>query len=149
MEAVVAFGLASNILQVVDFASNIVSRGHKLYNSADGRIEEHSILDAVLENLTELYDDLQRTFTGKESRKTLKSTPTELQLIRLKAESEQIIKELRASLSKVQVTEPHRTWQSLHQALRSVSTDKEIARLTSKLESIRKQVDTAILVSLR
>ncbi|KAH7087599.1 hypothetical protein FB567DRAFT_525324 [Paraphoma chrysanthemicola] len=149
MEAVAAFSLASNVLQVIDFAANIVSRGHKLYISADGRVEEHAVLDAALNNLTELYNTLQSTSSHKARRTRLKATPTDRQLIKLQNESEKIVKDLRSKLETVRISGPHRKWQSIYQALRSVSSDKEISRLASKLQSIRKEVDTAILVSLR
>ncbi|KAH7074711.1 hypothetical protein BKA63DRAFT_596298 [Paraphoma chrysanthemicola] len=149
MEAVAAFSLASNILQVIDFAANIVSRGHKLYSSADGRVDEHAVLDAALNNLTELYDTLHSTSSHKTRRNPLKATVADRQLIELQNESDKIVKDLRTKLENVRITGPHRAWQSIYQALRSVSTDKEISRLASRLQSIRKEVDTAILVSLR
>jgi hypothetical protein len=60
MEPFSALGVASNIIQIADFSSRIISRGYELYKSADGRTEEHAMLDNAAENLTRLYNEMNR-----------------------------------------------------------------------------------------
>ncbi|KAF2823870.1 hypothetical protein CC86DRAFT_384404 [Ophiobolus disseminans] len=146
MESIAALGLASNIVQIVDFSSRIISRGHELYKSANGRTEEHDILDSAASNLSELHKDLQVSGSTGNPRKLRAS---DRQLLELKLQSQKVVAELSAALAKARVSGPHQKWQSVYQALKSVSTDKDISNLANQLDDIRKQVDTAILVSLR
>jgi hypothetical protein len=146
MESIAALSLASNIIQVVEFSSRIISRGYELYQSADGRREEHVILDNAVKNLSALHSTLQNS--GR-SRSEDKLSMADKQLIKLQIESGMVAKELRELLQKVQLKKPNGKWQSVRQALLSVFSDKEISSLGSRLDNIRKQVDSAILVSLR
>jgi hypothetical protein len=146
MESIAVLGIASNIIQIVDFSSRIVARGRELYHSTDGRIEEHVSLDVAAQNLLELSRELQRSVVSDDPRPR---TAVDQQLIDLKVKTEQIAKDLRSSLENVQLTGPHRKWKSIHQALRTISTDKEVSDIANRLDQVRKQVDTTILVSLR
>jgi hypothetical protein len=91
MESLIALGLASNIIQIVDFSSRIISRGRELYDSADGRIEEHVVLDNAARNLSELYNDLHATGQFLDPREL---TVADKQLIELKHESEDVVHDL-------------------------------------------------------
>jgi hypothetical protein len=83
MEPLAALGIASNIIQIVDFASRLVSRGHELYQSADGRLAGHDVLDSAAENLSTLVIDLFE-FDSAISREP---TAADAQLVKLKADS--------------------------------------------------------------
>jgi hypothetical protein len=145
MDPISALGLASNIIQIVDFAARIISRSYEIYNSTDGQLQDHAILDDAAQNLSELYADLQRSANIN----TRKLDAADKQLLSLKKESEAITKELRKALDKARLKSGPQKWRSIFQALKSVWTEKEISRLATRLDSIRKQVDTALLVSLR
>jgi hypothetical protein len=146
MEPLAALGVASNIIQIVDFASRLVSRGHELYQSADGRLASHAILDNASQNLLTLYNDL-----GKFQRPDPRNlNAADEQLVQLKIDSETVVNKLRDALEKAKLSgERHKKWQSIYQALKSVYNDKEISSLANQLDNIRKQVDTALLVSLQ
>ncbi|KAF2730953.1 hypothetical protein EJ04DRAFT_579444 [Polyplosphaeria fusca] len=145
MDPLSALGIASNIIQIVDFSSRIISRGHEIYTSADGQVKDHAILDDAAKNLAELYRDLQ--VYGKTD--SHKATNADKQLVTLRKECESIVKSLRQALSKARLKSSSRKWQSIYQALRSVWNEKEISALATQLENVRRQIDTALLVSLR
>lgn len=46
-EALAAFGLASNIVQFVDFGIKLVSCGAELYSSAEGASKENTIMEKI------------------------------------------------------------------------------------------------------
>jgi hypothetical protein len=46
-EALAAFGLASNIVQFVDFGIKLVSCGSELYSSAEGASKENTIMEKI------------------------------------------------------------------------------------------------------
>jgi hypothetical protein len=145
MESIAALGLASNIIQVVDFSSRIISRGWEIYNSTDGRIRDHAILNDAARHLSDLHNDLRMSDTLKFS----KLAVADKKLIELKAESQKVVRDLEEALDKAKVSGGKKKWQSVYQALKSVRTESQISSLVDRLETIRKQVDTAVLISIR
>jgi hypothetical protein len=163
MESIAALSLASNIIQIVDFSSRIISRGHELYNSADGRLGEHAVLENAARNLSELYTSLHKSKIDSEPdaseryrdldvsgthRRIHDLTVADQQLKQLALESENIVQDLQVILKEVRLVTRHKKWQSIHQAIKSVRTDTQIAILASRLDEIRKQIDTAVLFSI-
>lgn len=148
MESIAALGLASNIVQIIDFSSRIIAHGRQVYKSADGRTTEHAVLDDAARNLSELLNSL-RSFEKTQQERV--ATVANEQLIKLKLESEEAVAELQHALqrARVQNTGKSRKWQSVRQGLMSVRTNKEISALAVRLDNIRRQIDTAVLVSIR
>ncbi|KAH7357440.1 hypothetical protein BKA66DRAFT_612717 [Pyrenochaeta sp. MPI-SDFR-AT-0127] len=145
MEPVVALGIASNIIQLVDFSSRLISRGHELYQSADGRTEHNTILENATDNLSELYNDLScRTIFDPS-----KATAADKQIIALQKESAGVAQKLKEALNKAKRKDGNKKWRSIHQAICSVHSDRTISKLADQLDHIRKQIDTILLVSLR
>lgn len=147
MEAIAALGLASNIIQIVDFSSRIISRGQEIYSSTDGSTAEHALLSDVARNLAELYQSL--TVSGKVQEKgKRKLTVADKQLVKLQIESQQIANDLQEALNRVKLTKRDKKWRSVRHALLSIQSDKEIAILAARLDKIRQQVDSAAMVSI-
>jgi transcriptional regulator CtsR len=145
MESVAAFGLACNIIQVVEFASKLVSRTHDCYNSIGGRIPQHAILNDAAVNLADLYSNL---LIERETH-TMKSTVADKQLINLQNKTEKAVKSLQQALENVRLKGDPTKWNSIYHALKSVLKDREISYLGSQLDTIRAEVDTVLLFSLR
>ncbi|KAH8733113.1 hypothetical protein GQ44DRAFT_590443, partial [Phaeosphaeriaceae sp. PMI808] len=55
---------------------------------------------------------------------------------------------LQSALQKAKLKAGNRKWQNVYHALKSVRSDKHISGLANQLDNIRKQVDTAILISI-
>lgn len=150
MEPLAALGIASNIIQVVDFASRLISRSHELYQSADGKLTDHMVLDSAAQNLLVLskHSNSDGLATAAE-KKLLKFTPAEEELVKLHKDSKAVVHNLRVALNKAGEGSKNKAWQSFYQALKSMNNDKEISSLASELDNIRKQVDTTLLVTIR
>ena len=56
MDPLTAAGLASNIVQFVEFTTKILSGARRLYTSTSGAIEENQKLESLTENLRELAE---------------------------------------------------------------------------------------------
>jgi pyruvate-formate lyase-activating enzyme len=147
MEAIAALGLASNIIQIVDFSSRIISRGQEIYSSSDGSTAEHALLSDVARNLAELHQSLIVSGSVRDKGKR-KLTVADKQLLDLKIESQKIVKDLQEALNKIKLSKKDRKWRSVRHALLSIQSDKEIANLAARLDSIRKQVDSAAMISI-
>ncbi|OCL12856.1 hypothetical protein AOQ84DRAFT_372705 [Glonium stellatum] len=127
MDPLTALGFASNIIQIVDFTVKIISRGHELYDSADGILKDHAILEDAANNLSKLCVKLERLKKLSALSKYGKLSAADEQLLKLSKKSEEASTEIATALERVKVGGRHRKWQ----------------------KEIRKQVDTALLVSLR
>lgn len=148
MEAIAALGLASNIIQIVDFSSRIIARGREIQNSADGSLADHAVLSHAASRLEELYGSLNASDKTRGGGKRA-ITVADQQLLELKIESRKVVQELQAALNKAKSSKTNSRWQSVRHALVTVRSDKEISRLAARLEGIRQQVDSAVLLSIQ
>jgi len=72
-----ALSLAANIVQFVDFSSKLVSKGYRVYRSADSILPYNFEMEAIVRDLPQLTTRLRsRTDLGSRS----KSTKAELAL---------------------------------------------------------------------
>ncbi|KAI4909064.1 hypothetical protein J4E85_011638 [Alternaria conjuncta] len=163
MEPLAALGIAGNIIQIVDFASSLVSRSHELYQSADGKLADHTVLHSAAQNLLGLCDELRLLDPQGEPEPagvdfmyaptTPKGPPklsaADARLVQLMKDCEAAANKLRDALNKASGSSHSNAWKSVYQALKSIHSDQEITKLASQLDGIRKQVDSTVLVSIR
>ena len=71
------------------------------------------------------------------------------QLLSLSQETNEVTEEIIERLTRLKAEGSTNAWKSVEQALRSAWSHREVQQLQTKLDHIRKQVDTALLVSLR
>jgi DNA repair exonuclease SbcCD ATPase subunit len=148
MEPIAALSIASNIIQIVDFASRFVSRSQELYQSADGKLADHIVLDSAAQNLSALCNNLHHYDPDSEE-VPRELTAADAQMLMLRKESEAVVNKLRSALETASKGSKNKAWRSIYQALKSIYNDNEISNLASQLDNIRKQVDTTLLFSLR
>ncbi len=58
MDPLTSLSLASNVIQIVDFSTQLVSKGYKIYKSADGTLAENVDIEAVTHSLKTLSGKL-------------------------------------------------------------------------------------------
>src|ERR1700712_3244536 len=61
MDALTALGLAANVIQFVDFAASILSKGNTIRKSADGALKENTQLRSISSRMQTLTADLERS----------------------------------------------------------------------------------------
>jgi hypothetical protein len=132
MDPLTALGLASNIVQFVDFTSKIISATHSLYRSAAGAKTEHSELEKVAKSLRSLADQA----TPPSFQKTKSLSAEDLALIELGELCRGVSDELLCVLQSLKVKGSKRGWKSFYQALRSEWKQREIAALQIRLDRI-------------
>lgn len=148
MESIAALGLASNIIQIVDFSSRVISRIEEVYHSPDGQTVEYAALSIAAKRLDELSTSL--LISGQSKGYAILSTANK-QLIQLKKECTKVVEEVEDELkqAKLKASSGNRKWQSIRQGLKSVRNDKHMSALNLRLSAIREQIDTAVLISIR
>jgi hypothetical protein len=142
MAELAALGLASNVVQFVDFGIKLFRDGKELYESAQGSIAEQRELQAVTADLRDIVQKLHPTVHP--------ATQDDAALARLAADCEKLATELLGVLDKLKVKEgQNRKWVSFKQALALVLKEKEIRGLEQRLERYRDQLSKRLLYILR
>lgn len=145
MAELAALGLASNVISFISFAGDLISKGHEIYNSADGSLIENLALETVTRSLQDLSSGLS---LGRD-KATGRLTNTEKQLQELCDECRGISKQLLGVIGQLKAKGSHQIWTSFRQALSSAWKKSEIEELESRLERYRRQLDTTLLVWIR
>ncbi|ORY14588.1 hypothetical protein BCR34DRAFT_479383 [Clohesyomyces aquaticus] len=152
MEPLTALSLASSIIQIVDFTGKIISRSKEIYRSADGVLETVTVLEQAANQLQEMSADLKAgppDLSEEEMKYQKPMSASERQLLQLSQEAKDISEEIVQAVNKIKVKGSKKAWKSVEQALRSVWSQKEMSALETRLDTLRKQIDTALLFSLR
>lgn len=143
MDPLTAVSLASNVIQFVGFAGELISKGKEISRNADGALVENLELEAVTDSLLEMSANLI-SLPGAEP------SVSECELLRLCEGSRELAGALLAALQKLKVSNSRpRAWKSFRQALNSVLSAENIEQLSARLERYQRQIHTALLVSLR
>jgi hypothetical protein len=154
MKPLPAVGLASSIVQIVDFSVKITQKDHKIYQPTDGdHVENHAILQDVANNLYRLSTKLDQNDLKKLSsdpKRGKLSEPAE-HLLKLAAETKELTTLLIDAVLQAQARgvfgDPK--WNTVREALSTVWKKKEITGIKKKFKSVRKDLDTVLLLALR
>ena len=148
MDPFTALGLASNVIQIIDFSCRLVSKGQKIYKSADGTSMENVDTEAAANDLEILNTKLQRSFDTSDYNSQSMSDE-DRSLIDLCQKCSRLAIELQTKLNGLKVTGKHRKWKSARQALKSVSGKDGIEELANSLSVYRDEINLNITISLR
>jgi hypothetical protein len=147
MDPFTALSIAGCIVQFVDFASKVVSKGNQIYRSNDGSLAENTDLEVVTTDLLLLQAKLKCSLPmgGAAS----ESTACDPALASLMGASEELAEMLLQRLNMAKAQGRYRRWKSLRQALKSVSSKDEVDGMAKRLSMFREELQTHILVSLK
>jgi hypothetical protein len=129
MDGLSAVGLASNILQFVDFASTLVGKGVEIYKSAEGSTFFHGDLRSSVGRLQALSSSIQ-------SRPLVPRDEDEIEIVKIASQCHQIAAELKKALEGL-VAAPNSWSSSAWKALRSVWDQPKIDDMAKRLEMCR------------
>jgi hypothetical protein len=112
-----ALGLASNIVQFVDFGSKLISESRELYKSASGTTIESKDLRKATENLQQFCDKL---VVPRQTASTATRFSKEESLRNLTISCKDTAFALLLALRELAARGSHKKWQSIRVALKSV-----------------------------
>lgn len=141
MDPASAIGLASSIVQLITFSSDLLSKTREIHSSADGAAVENVELEAISTSLLELSREVNE---GK-----FHLTKADKQLKDLCAGCQKVADELLEVVRRLKGSDSKTKWRSFRQAVLTVWKEKEVRALVDRLERYRSQIDTALLVALR
>lgn len=146
MDPVTAFALAGVVVQFVDFTSRIVSKGWRLYQSPDGTLLENRVFELKTQHLMIIIEKL-RVSLPKDVSEPL--SQEDQALVVLCQQCTSIGATIVAALGSRKIHGKNSPWKSFRQALKDVWDKEELKLVTDGLDSIRKQVETHILISVK
>jgi hypothetical protein len=138
MEVIAVISLVGNIIQFIDFSSNLVSKTAQLYQSNKGALAENIDAETATNHLLLLNKKLKDSATaiGDGALQNLcKSCSTTAE-------------ELLATLDKVKLKGKQHTWESIRTALRIMRSKEEINKLERQLERFRQELNLHVTVDL-
>ncbi|PGH09238.1 hypothetical protein AJ80_07715 [Polytolypa hystricis UAMH7299] len=138
MDPLTIVGLVSNIGQFIDFSGNLVSKSVELYRSADGVLLENTEIEATVNHLVYLNNNIQASATSTGDQEFQK----------ISSSCETIAKRLLEALDKVKVKGKRTRWKSTRKALRGVWSKDEITNLEHRLANVRGQLNLHITAHL-
>ncbi|KAI4914379.1 uncharacterized protein J4E92_009578 [Alternaria infectoria] len=151
-----AVSLASAVIQLVEFSRKVVQKDKvgKVYKSTGTTLGEATLLDDAIVNLGDLSQQLEKARrVYYKSHISPDQEIADAQLMALAKDGGGVAKILQATLDQAKRDDDVNEETVLAQGLRSVLSlyysQKTICDLADKLGSIRKQVDVALLASLR
>ncbi|KAN0091652.1 hypothetical protein V8E51_017499 [Hyaloscypha variabilis] len=156
LDPLTALGVASHIVQFVDFTVKLISKSHEIYNSTDGALIANKDLEAIAAHLNRLTERL-RTDMNCHLLPPVKAIKLRDDVSSKHAERELAFKlrdynpENRAEieLGEINAKWKNGKWKSFRMALKTVWDEDQIQKAVSKLTECRKALDTELLISLR
>lgn len=145
MDPLTCLSVAGTVVQFVDFASKLISKGHELYKAGELSVYEKVAL--ATNDLLDLNTKLQKPLYSDGALHCV--TKDEADLQDLCNASSELAKELLERLGRLKITDKYNVTRSLRKAFRSVWEGKELGELEDRLERLRSAIDTRILASLR
>jgi hypothetical protein len=152
-----ALSVAACVVQFVDFAAKIVSKGRDIYSSPDGVLEENSFAETVTIRLKEKANTVETslrsadtiTIRSMKARSIAEARDEQLKVIT--KDCSELCQALLDKLAGLKVPKgsEHRRWKSFRQALKTVWSKQEIENIAGKLKALRSELDSEVMEALR
>jgi hypothetical protein len=138
MEPISIFGLAVNVLQLIDFSAKLLREAHELHHSSTGNKQQHVELQVIADDLSRLCDDVASQQDGSNAG---------MQGIATAAKG--VADDLVAAIEKLKLKEPRTRWRSFRQALSTLWNSATINALQHRLKEIRDQMQTNMVSQIK
>jgi hypothetical protein len=142
MDPLTAIGLASNIVQFIDFSTKLIHGAKEIYDSATGATEENQ----RLENVTAEMQTLSLKLLTPQG---VQQTEDERALSRLAAECKILSDHILALLKSIKPKDLNSKRQSVWAALKSKWNERERQELEERLKNCRSQLELQLNFLMR
>ena len=160
MDPLSAFGVAVNVIQLVDFSTKLVSGARQIHHSSDSELEEHTELKLVTDDLAKLAQGLANSIALQESGKTRRPHENDEDILdhqrerldqqqRIANDVRRLATQLLTTLNKLKNKGNNNTWNSIRQALLTAWRKDEIEELERRLDRLRQEMIVNMVSSLQ
>ena len=144
MEAIAAFSLACNVIQVVHCGIDVVSKCRELWT--EGSLSEYEPLEHMANHLTTLRNALD--FSLAQGNQNICQGPDQA-LLDLAEKCSITAEELSGELQKLKVKGAHRKRQIIRNSAICLWKNSSIEKIQTRLDEYRKILDSRILIDIR
>ncbi|KAI4277459.1 MAG: hypothetical protein L6R35_006150 [Caloplaca aegaea] len=144
LDPIIALGLASNVVQLVDFTTKVLRKGSRKGSKQD--LVDHARLTVITSDLRNQTENLKSSLFFRET-----SIETDENGKALRDVADQCVDaadELRTRLSRLEPQAGRNPWTSLRQAVISVWSKEEVNEMVSRLDTYRSELAFQTLVVL-
>ena len=161
LEGFAALGVASNIVQFVEFGCRLFSQSKELYRSSNGLANEAVELENITQSLRHLSDNLMVEHSGwnqplsNDNQTSSDDFDVELEdddepeLTLIARSCKKIADELSEALNQLRVKDPGKKWQCFRVALKRVWKPKKIDDMSRRMERLSSQLTICLVKSLK
>ena len=155
-----AVGLASALVQTIDFSINVLRKDHPIYQSSDSStppVENAAFLQDIIHNLYRLIDivdssELKKLHDDKTAKAAKKLSEAAQQLLKhaelVKELTNLLIDALIAAQEKGKFGDPR--WPTARDALMNgVWKKSDVTGPKKKFSNLRREIDTSLLLAMR
>lgn len=144
MDPVSAIGLASSVVQLITFSTDIISKSREIHRSAAGSLVENVELETIARTLQS-----QSRRLAVHASKDRFPSGTSKEIVACCEQVRSSSKELIDTVESLQRNGASSRWKSFYQALKSVWKEQDIAEYLRRLEMHRRQIDSLLLMHLQ
>ena len=172
LEGLAALGLASNIVQFVEFGCRLFSQSKELYRSSSGLLDEAVELDNIARSLSRLSDNLivEHKSSSHDSdielRDVVEHVPPiqpakalgfdsggggggETDLVPIATDCKKVADELSEALSQLRVQNPRKRWQCFRVTLKRIWKHVRIDDMSRRMERLSSQMTMCLVQNLK
>lgn len=146
-ESIVAFAVAANVINFIDFSCKILSHGYRTYTTGLSTVQEYQDLDVITADLSRVTSDLDATLQREKLKQSC--SPNDIQLQRLAVQCRGVCLELQGALQGLEIQEHSRKRDKFRTALRTVWSEDKIEDLRKRVDGFRQELIMCMLVSFR
>ncbi|KAJ4304927.1 hypothetical protein N0V90_000455 [Kalmusia sp. IMI 367209] len=147
MDPFSALGLASNLVQFVDFGTRVSGRIYELYNSASGFAANQSEVVDMAARLRQLADRLsQATSTVEEGASPIVDKKSYMSLLFLCRSTAQDLMDI---VEDLKVDKSQRLWSSIRQGFRATRKREQIEQLINRVKTLQDSLNSYLLALLQ
>jgi hypothetical protein len=153
-QPLLAVGLATALVQTIDFSINTLSQNQSIHPNSDGASPDNRmVLRDITNNFHRLSFRISENYTKRRimEKKNAKLSEAEQYLLELSDKLKELVDPLRNAF--LHVVPPgsyyDAKWGSAREALLTIWKEKDVTTLMKKLKVMKKEVDGTLLVALR
>lgn len=137
LDPLTALGVASSIIQLVDFGRKLVSQTQETYHTANGATIENVTVGEIAKDINFLNRNLKEKTVSLEA-----LGADDVALTDLATSSQKVAEDLLRILATLEVPKDATPWKRIHKAFKSTQKAREIREIESRLNKIQRQIDS-------
>jgi acylphosphatase len=154
MDPISALGAAAAVVQFIDFTSNVISESLEIKNSLHGTTVENAEIEVVAISVKELMQNLDESLREIGRKRKLSAIEENVQSVGIACQAvaeelQKAIREVKNPPLEIKIRGKSKAWDSFRQALKSVWTRSAIEGLERRLDRLRQQLITSLLLNVQ